>query len=472
MPFALRLRRLMLIVAPAAACVALLLTPASLFSDQPPLPGQEQKPEQKDAAPRVSAEAQLPADAQPAAGQDGKDKEAPKAKVSPDAQKVIEQVDAAYGKLKSLELAGTFSGDIQAAGEQRKESKKFTASFSAPNKFRHAMEEDIVIGSTGQKAYAYLQDRNLYTQAEAPKEKAKEIEALPEPIPQVMQMQNPSLMLALVKSASSQLGDTFSDIQKGDDVQLDGSAFQSLKMTLPNKIVVTMLFHPETHLLRQARADIKSILEQRGTPDVKQAVLTVDYTTVTPDAAVKDEQFAWAPPQAARDLAELPQDQPAGAAANARPSSELEGKPAPDFTLQDMNGKDVALKDLRGKVVVLDLWATWCPPCRASLPHLDKLHEALKDKGVKVYAMNVQEDKADVEQFIKNTGLKTPVILDSNGAVSQKYKVTGIPQTVIIGKDGKVAKVFIGFGGEESAKVMRAAVEEAMKAPDPSASAN
>ena len=473
------LRPLLLAAAPVALTAAVALAPTRLFADQPPQPGQEQKQEQKQdregAAPKVTAEAQLPADAQPAAGQDAKAKEpaAPKAKVTADAQKVIEQVDAAYGKLKTLELAGTFSGDIQAAGEERKESKKFTASFAAPNKFRHAMEEDILIGSTGAKAYAYLQDRNLYTQAEAPKEKATELESLPEPIPQVMQMQNPSLMLALVKSASSQLGGTFSDIQKGEDVQLDGAAFQSLKMTLPNQIVVTMLFHPDTHLLRQARADIKAILQQRGTPDVKQAVLTVDYTTVKPDAAVKDEQFAWAPPQTARDLAEMPQDQPAGAAAGAaRPASELEGKPAPDFTLQDMNGKDVALKDLRGKVVVLDLWATWCPPCRASLPHLDKLHEALKDKGVKVFAVNVQEDKADVEQFIKTTGLKTPVILDTNGAVSQKYKVTGIPQTVVIGKDGKVAKVFIGFGGEASAKEMRAAVEEAMKAPDPAASAN
>jgi peroxiredoxin/outer membrane lipoprotein-sorting protein len=444
--------RILLLAAAMTGAFAL----PSAFADEPDQPA---------AAPEKAAQKQE------------KQPEAPKAKVTADAQKVIDQVDAAYGKLKTLELAGTFSGDIQAAGEQRKESKKFTASFAAPNKFRHAMEEDILIGSTGQKAYAYLQDRNLYTQAEAPKEKAPELDSLPEPIPQVMQMQNPSLMLALVKSASGQLGTTFSDIQKGDDVKLDGAAFQSLKLTLPNQIVVTMLFHPDTHLLRQARADIKAVLEQRGTPDVKQAVLTVDYTTVKPDAAVKDEQFAWAPPQAARDMAEMAQAQagaaggPAGAGAD-RPSSELEGKAAPDFALKDLEGKTVALKDLKGKVLVLDMWATWCPPCRASLPHLDKLHEALKDKGVNVYAMNVQEDKADVEQFIKNTGLKTPVILDSDGAVSQKYKVTGIPQTVIIGKDGKVAKVFIGFGGEESAKEMRAAVEEAMKAPEPAASAN
>jgi len=112
---------------------------------------------------------------------------------------------------------------------------------------------------------------------------------------------------------------------------------------------------------------------------------------------------------------------------------------------------------------VLDLWATWCPPCRASLPHLDKLHEEMKDKGVKVYAVNVQEEKADVEQFIQQTNLKTPVLLDSKGEVSQKYKANAIPQTVVIGKDGKVARVFIGFGGEQSARDLKAAVEAAMK---------
>jgi peroxiredoxin len=147
----------------------------------------------------------------------------------------------------------------------------------------------------------------------------------------------------------------------------------------------------------------------------------------------------------------------------AAPSSELEGKPAPQFALKDMAGKDVKLADLKGQVVVLDLWATWCPPCRASLPHLDKLHEQVKDKGVKVFAVNVREEKPDVEQFVEQTKLKTPVLLDSQGEVSEKYKANAIPQTVVIGKDGKVAKVFVGFGGEESARALREAVEKAMK---------
>lgn len=462
MTLAHRLRSLMLAAVPAALCAALVVAPPFSRADQPADKDAPAKAGRPDGFPDAAAEAAATAadaekGAQPAAAPQA-------AKVSPEAKKVIEQVDAAYGKLKSLELAGTFSGDISAAGEERRESKKFTASFSAPNKFRHAMDEDILIGSTGDKAYAYLQNRNLFAQADASKDKA-ELERLPEPIPQVMQMQNPSLMLAVVKSAASQLSESFADIQKTDDIQLDGAAFQALKMTLPNRIVVTMLFHPETHLLRQARADIKPMLEQRGTPDVKQAVLTVDYTTVTPDAAVKEDQFAWAPPRTARDIAEVKQAE-AGAAAAAgddSPASDLEGKAAPDFKLNDMEGKAVSLKDLKGKVVVLDMWATWCPPCRASLPHLDKLYAEVKDKGVNIYAVNLQEDKEDIAQFIKTTNLKTPVLLDTDGAVAQAYKASAIPQTVVIGKDGKVAKVFVGFSGEETAREMKAAVEKAMK---------
>jgi peroxiredoxin len=188
--------------------------------------------------------------------------------------------------------------------------------------------------------------------------------------------------------------------------------------------------------------------------------MVVDYTTVKADAdaSVKDDQFAWAPPQGAKDLADAP---PEGATAGA--ASELEGKPAPGFAIQDMNDKTVSLKDLKGKVVVLDMWATWCPPCRASLPHLDKLYDETKDKGVAVYAVNLQEDKDDVQSFIKQTNLKTPVLLDKDGKVAEAYKASAIPQTIVIGKDGNVATVFIGFNPEQSPQKLKDAVALAQK---------
>ena len=426
-----------------------LLAAAVAFADQP---GAE-KPQ--------PAGASAPA-AEPAAQDDAAPAPQQSASVTPEAKQVIDRIDAAYGAIKRLELAGTYSADLDAAGQQRKESKTFTATFAAPNKFRHLMQDDILVGSTGEKAYVYMESNKRYTQAEAPKEKAQ-LENMPEPIPQVIQMQNPALMLAVVKSAAAELSGTFADIKKVDDTKLagDAAAYPTLLMTLPNRMVVTMLFHPETHLLRQARTDIKPMLEERGTPDVKNATLVVDYTTVKADdaAAVKDEQFAWAPPEGARDQAEMAA---AGGAPGGDPK-ELEGKPAPAFALKGMDDKTVSLKDLKGKVVVIDLWATWCPPCRASLPHLDKLHEETKDKGVAVFAVNVQEDKDDVQAFIKQTNLKSPVLLDADGAMSQAYKARGIPQTVVIGKDGAVKKVIVGFGGEPTAQELKQAVEQALK---------
>jgi peroxiredoxin len=385
---------------------------------------------------------------------------APTANVAPDARQVIEQVDAAYARIQKLELAGTFSADFDAAGQKVKESKPFTATYSAPNKFRHSMQGDILVGSTGEKAYAYLESDKRYSQSDAAKDKPQ-LAQMPEPLPRVIQMQNPSLMLAVVKSAAAEFNSMFTDIKKVADSKLgDDAAYPTLELTLPNKMVVTMLFHPQTHLLRQARTNVKPMLEERGTPDVKTATMVVDYTTVKADAdaSVKDDQFAWAPPQGAKDLADAP---PEGATAGA--ASELEGKPAPGFAIQDMNDKTVSLKDLKGKVVVLDMWATWCPPCRASLPHLDKLYDETKDKGVAVYAVNLQEDKDDVQSFIKQTNLKTPVLLDKDGKVAEAYKASAIPQTIVIGKDGNVAKVFIGFNPEQSPQKLKDAVALAQK---------
>jgi peroxiredoxin len=208
------------------------------------------------------------------------------------------------------------------------------------------------------------------------------------------------------------------------------------------------------------------MFESRGTPSVKHATMVVNYTTVkaNDEAKVADEQFAWAPPEGARDQAEMASAGGGGLGDGAAgEASELEGKPAPAFTLKGVDGQTVSLADLKGKVVVIDMWATWCPPCRASLPHLDKLYEETKDKGVAVFAVNVQEEKDDVQSFIKTTNLKTPVLLDADGHVSEIYKASGIPQTMVIGKDGVVRKVIRGFEGDETARKLKEAVEAAMK---------
>ncbi|HWE96734.1 MAG TPA: TlpA disulfide reductase family protein [Tepidisphaeraceae bacterium] len=434
-----------------AACAAVALGATSLRAEDAP------KPADAPATAKVD-DTSKPADAPAAAKADDTAPAAP-AQVSEDAQKVLTQINEAYGSLKTLDLAGKLSSNIEAAGEKHNDSGDFTASFAAPNKFRHALKDDILCGSTGEKAFSYLKAKNMYSMADAAKDKVA-TKDLPRPLPQILEMQNPSLMLALAKDPSKELTENVVSVAKTDDTKVGDVSCPTLKLSLKNKLTVLLAVDPQTHLVRQSVTNIKPMLDQQGVPDVKTATYTVDYTTTTAGAEVKDTQFAWAPPEGAKDFAA---QQAAAADGESNPSDALVGQEAPAFKLTGLDGKELALSDLKGKVVILDFWATWCPPCRASLPHLNKLYDEKKGEGLQVFAVDQQEDKDKVQGFVDKTKLGVPVLLDSNGEVGGKYKVSGIPETVIIGKDGKVKKVFVGFDANSTPEEMHKAVAEAMK---------
>jgi len=155
--------------------------------------------------------------------------------------------------------------------------------------------------------------------------------------------------------------------------------------------------------------------------------------------------------------------------ARAADTTELDGKPAPDFTLPSLDGKDVKLSQLKGNVVVLDFWATWCPPCRKSLPHLNKVANdaSLKQQGLKVYAVNCRETKDKAKTYLQQNSLTFNVVRDESGSAMKDYLITGIPTTVVVGRDGMIREVFIGFGGEESEKQLDNAIHIALMEPKP-----
>jgi thiol-disulfide isomerase/thioredoxin len=100
-------------------------------------------------------------------------------------------------------------------------------------------------------------------------------------------------------------------------------------------------------------------------------------------------------------------------------SCSVKAEPAPAFKLQTLDGKSVELSDFKGKVVILDFWATWCGPCVASLPHLNDLYKELSGQGLKVIAMNLQQDADTVKAFVEKKKWTLPVALDTDGAVAQ-----------------------------------------------------
>ncbi len=147
----------------------------------------------------------------------------------------------------------------------------------------------------------------------------------------------------------------------------------------------------------------------------------------------------------------------------------LMGKPAPEFELPMLgaSGGPVKLSDHKGKnVVILDFWATWCGPCRKGLPVLNEVAQQFKDKGVVLYAVNLQEDQAKVTSFMEKVKWDVKVLLDADGGVARKFNVSPIPHTVYIGRDGVIHEVEVGLPSMddgEMKKAFTAAIEDVLK---------
>jgi len=127
-------------------------------------------------------------------------------------------------------------------------------------------------------------------------------------------------------------------------------------------------------------------------------------------------------------------------------SCEARSETAPDWSLKDLDGKTVKLSDFKGKVIVLNFWATWCPPCRAEIPDFIDLEKEYASKGVAVIGLSLDSiQPSEVAAFAKNNGINYPIVM-STDEVAQKYGVSeGIPVTCIIGPDGKIADTHLGM---------------------------
>ena len=122
-----------------------------------------------------------------------------------------------------------------------------------------------------------------------------------------------------------------------------------------------------------------------------------------------------------------------------------EGEPAPDFTLLSAEGERVALSDFRGKTVVLNFWATWCPPCRAEMPELQAVWEERGEgEDLVVLAVDVGERADEVMAFVENFGLTFPVALDVDGSVADHYGLPGLPSTFFIDAEGVLRSQVLG----------------------------
>ena len=133
----------------------------------------------------------------------------------------------------------------------------------------------------------------------------------------------------------------------------------------------------------------------------------------------------------------------------------LEQKPAPEITVTPLIGNSIKLSDLKGKVVLLNFWATWCPPCREEIPSMMKLNAAMAGKPFQMVAVSVDEGgRPAIEAFFRTSGFMLPAYTDPSGKAAAAYGITGVPETFIIDKNGIIVKKVIGplaWDGPEAA---------------------
>ena len=116
-----------------------------------------------------------------------------------------------------------------------------------------------------------------------------------------------------------------------------------------------------------------------------------------------------------------------------------EGEIAPDFTLKDLKGTEVNLKEFRGKVVLLNFWATWCPPCRKEIPSMVEIYKKYKDRGLEIIGVNLDKlGKSEVEKFSLEHKINFPVLLNPSGNVASLYGVVVLPTTVFLDRNGRI----------------------------------
>lgn len=125
-----------------------------------------------------------------------------------------------------------------------------------------------------------------------------------------------------------------------------------------------------------------------------------------------------------------------------------------DFTVASLDGSSQSLGRLRGKIVILNFWATWCPPCRDEMPALNGLWKSEKGKPFMIMGVSVGEAAATVKAFISKTGYEYPIYLDPNGALGSRFGVRSIPDTIIFNKDGMAIATKVGGAEYDSAEAL------------------
>lgn len=348
----------------------------------------------------------------------------------PDAIQLVKDASAYAKALAAVSFHLELSTHLEAGPEKRDLSLSADVTLNGPrqSKFEIKTVSDAAsVLSNGEDLFVYDPQDKTYRKMKAPLDREKALGMISgDP------MRKTTLWLGQFMNASLDLVQGATGEVLGEE-----NGQKHLKLTYPNYTMELWLSPPPSALPQKIVMDVSNAFG--ANPNNATAVNTAVLSNWQTAPAITPELFAWKAPEGAKEQKDERE----------APGANLIGKPAPDFSLDMLAGGNMKLSSHKDKeVVLLDFFATWCGPCRMSLPVVSEVAKEYKPKGVAFYAVNCGEDAEKVKKFLASQNLELPVAMDKESNVQTTYGATSIPRMILIGKDGTVQAVHAGYSPE------------------------
>jgi len=357
----------------------------------------------------------------------------------PSAPEILNQVSQTYKGLQAYQFVVNETTEILARGVRQAAESHIALAAVKPDKYRLTFKDDskeIILVADGETTWTYMPKQKQYTKQQAAMS-GDDDESDGE---QADTLTTALRSLVLFYEGVARYGAS-ADLAKEEKVKVGGGRidcyvvrFQSAKSQ--HQLWVDKERFIVVRHLEVARQTVNGMLV-----DVH---LTINWKEAEIKLPPANDLFTFDPPSNATEVQalNLPGERVL-----------LTGKNAMDFELKEIQGAQVRLSDYRGKIVLLDFWATWCPPCRKELPSIEKLHRQFADKDVVVLGIN-DEDSGTVKGFLKKNEYTIPTLMDSKKNVHRMYGARAIPTVIVIDRNGVIRAHYIG--GRTEAELLAA----------------